>query len=121
MKRESDSSGGALLLLARGCPGPWKELVEAIVRPEIDEADENIGKIGLGLDVVQFCRPLSATRRWPNFQHHHRDRQREHSTEATMASIGSPDLIRCSGAGASTISGFHPVAVDASRPSREQS
>ena len=55
MKRESDSSGGALLLLARGCPGPWKELVEAIVRPEIDEADENIGKIGLGLDVVQFA------------------------------------------------------------------
>jgi hypothetical protein len=32
-----------------------KELVEAIVRPEIDEADENIGKIGLGLDVVQFA------------------------------------------------------------------
>ena len=30
MKRESDSSGGALLLLARGCPGPWKELVEAM-------------------------------------------------------------------------------------------
>jgi hypothetical protein len=25
------------------------------------------------------------------------------STEATMASVGSPDLIRCSGAGASTI------------------
>ena len=42
-------------MLARGCPGPWKELVEAIVRPEIDEADENIGKIGLGLDVVQFA------------------------------------------------------------------
>jgi hypothetical protein len=55
VERESDSSGGALLLLARGCPGPWKELVEAIVRPEIDEADENIGKIGLGLDVVQFA------------------------------------------------------------------
>jgi hypothetical protein len=55
VKRESDSSGGALLLRARGCPGPWKELVEAIVRPEIDEADENIGKIGLGLDVVQLA------------------------------------------------------------------
>src|SRR5262249_3166254 len=27
----------------------------AIVRPEIDEADENLGKIGLGLDVVQFA------------------------------------------------------------------
>jgi len=48
-------SGGAPLLLAHGCPGPWKELVEAIVRPEIDEADENIGKIGLGLDVVKFA------------------------------------------------------------------
>jgi len=55
VKRESDSSGGALLLLARGRLGPWKEFVEAIVRPEIDEADENIGKIGLGLDVVQFA------------------------------------------------------------------
>ena len=55
MKRESVSSGGALLVLVRGCPGPWKELVEAIVRPEIDEADENIGKIGLGLDVIQFA------------------------------------------------------------------
>jgi hypothetical protein len=42
-------------LLARRCPGPWEELVEAIVRPEIDEADENIGKVGLGLDVVQFA------------------------------------------------------------------
>ena len=34
-----------------------RELVEAIVRPEIDEADENIGKIGLGLDVVKFAGP----------------------------------------------------------------
>jgi hypothetical protein len=30
VERESDSSGGALLLLARGCPDPWKELVEGI-------------------------------------------------------------------------------------------
>ena len=53
MKRENDS-GGALLLLARGSPSPRQEFVAAIVRPEIDEADENIGQIGLGLDAVQF-------------------------------------------------------------------
>ena len=53
MKRENDS-GGALLLLARGSPSSRQEFVAAIVRPEIDEADENIGQIGLGLDAVQF-------------------------------------------------------------------
>ncbi len=46
--------GGALLLLARGSPSPRQEFVAAIVWPEIDEADENIGQIGLGLDAVQF-------------------------------------------------------------------
>ena len=39
MKRERDSSS-ALLWLARGGPGPGQELVEAIVRPEIDQAGE---------------------------------------------------------------------------------
>ena len=53
VKRGNDS-GGALLLLARGSPSPRQEFVAAIVRPEIDEADENIGQIGLGLDAVQF-------------------------------------------------------------------
>ena len=45
MKRENDS-GGALLLPACGSPSPRQEFVQAIVRPEIDEADENIGQIG---------------------------------------------------------------------------
>jgi hypothetical protein len=53
VKRENDS-GGARLLLARGGPSSRQEFVAAIVRPEIDEADENIGQIGLGLDAVQF-------------------------------------------------------------------
>ena len=48
-------SGGALLLLAHGGPSPGKELVQAIVRPKIDEADENVGEIGLGLYAVQFA------------------------------------------------------------------
>ena len=44
---------------ARFCCSRWQpssrqEFVAAIVRPEIDEADENIGQIGLGLDAVQF-------------------------------------------------------------------
>jgi hypothetical protein len=52
VKRDIESSCGALL----GCdrPGPWQELVEAIIRPEIDEADEDIGEIGLGLDSVEL-------------------------------------------------------------------
>lgn len=54
MKRESGSGGGAVLLLARGGPGPWKEFVEAIVGPEIDQASEDIGKPGLGIDAGQF-------------------------------------------------------------------
>jgi hypothetical protein len=53
VKREN-GSGGALLLLARGGPSPGKELVQAIVRPKVDEADENVGEIGLGLYAVQF-------------------------------------------------------------------
>jgi len=35
-------------------PGPRKELVEAIVGPEVDQADEDIGEPDLGLDTVQF-------------------------------------------------------------------
>ena len=54
MKRENYSSG-VMLLPARGGPSPGKQLVEAIVRPEIDQADENIGEPGLRLDVVQFA------------------------------------------------------------------
>ncbi len=54
MKRENDS-GCALLLVARGGPSPGNEFVQAIVRPKVDEADENIGEIGLGLYAVQFA------------------------------------------------------------------
>jgi hypothetical protein len=53
VKRESDS-GGALLLLVRGGPSPRKELVQAIVGPEIDEAGEDIGEPGLGIDATEF-------------------------------------------------------------------
>ena len=51
MKRERDSSS-ALLWLARGGPGPGQELVEAIIRPEIDQAgNEDIGEPSLRVDV----------------------------------------------------------------------
>ena len=40
--------------MARGGPGPWQELVEAIVRPEINQAGEAIGEPGLGIDIAQF-------------------------------------------------------------------
>ena len=53
MKRASDSSS-ALLLLARSGPGPWQELVEAIVGPEINQAGKAIGEPGLGIDIAQF-------------------------------------------------------------------
>ena len=53
MECESDLRG-AVLLLAHGGPGPWKEFVEAIVGPEIDQAGEDIGKPSLGIDAGQF-------------------------------------------------------------------
>ena len=59
VKRENDS-GGALLLLARGSPSPRQEFVAAIVRPEFDEADENIGRIGLWRPLCWLCCRLSA-------------------------------------------------------------
>ena len=42
------------MLLVRGGPSPRKELVQAIVGPEIDEAGEDIGEPGLGIDIAQF-------------------------------------------------------------------
>jgi len=48
-------SGGALHCLAFRGPGPWEEFVEAIVGPEIDEADENIGEVGLRVDALELA------------------------------------------------------------------
>ena len=45
-------SGGAAQFLARGGPGPWHKFIQAIVRPEIDEAGDRVGQIGLGVDAV---------------------------------------------------------------------
>jgi transposase InsO family protein len=36
-------SRGALLRAEVFGPGPWQKLVEAVVRPEIDKASENVG------------------------------------------------------------------------------
>ena len=38
-------SGGALQAVARRGPVPGEEVVEAGVWPEIDEAEENVGKV----------------------------------------------------------------------------
>ena len=51
VRRKSDS-GGALLLPAPGDPSPRQKFVEPIVRPEIDQAGEDIGEPGLRLDAV---------------------------------------------------------------------
>jgi hypothetical protein len=48
-------SGGARKAIARGGPIARQQLVEAIVRPEIDEADEDIGKPALRVDAVELC------------------------------------------------------------------
>ena len=66
MKRENDL-GGALLLPACGSPSPRQEFVQAIVRPKVDEADENIGQIGLGLDAVQFTGLYQRSQDRPTF------------------------------------------------------
>ena len=47
-------------MLARGSPSPRQEFVAAIVRPEFDEADENIGRIGLWRPLCWLCCRLSA-------------------------------------------------------------
>ena len=36
-------------------PVPRKQFVEAIDRVTFDEADEDVGEIGFGIDVVQFA------------------------------------------------------------------
>src|SRR6476620_9306293 len=38
-----------------GGPGPGHELVEARSRPEIDQAGEHVGEVGLRVDAVQFA------------------------------------------------------------------
>ena len=42
-------------LLVRGGPGPGQKLVEAIVRPEIDETGKHVGDVGLAVDAIQFA------------------------------------------------------------------
>ena len=56
-----------------GWPAPGHELVDLGLGPAIDEAGQQISKVGLGIDVIQFaglnqrsqpspiCRPLVAT------------------------------------------------------------
>jgi hypothetical protein len=48
-------SGRAAQFLACGGPGPWHQFIQAIVRPEIDEAGDHVGQIGLGVDAVEFA------------------------------------------------------------------
>src|SRR6476646_3635273 len=38
-----------------GGPGPGHELVEARSRPEIDQAGEHVGEVGLRVDAAQFA------------------------------------------------------------------
>ena len=49
-------SRGALHCPAFRGPRPRQELVEAVVRPEIDEAGENIGEVGLRVDTLELAR-----------------------------------------------------------------
>ena len=48
-------SGSALQVIACGGPVPGEELVEAGVWPEIDEAGENVGKVGVRIDAVELA------------------------------------------------------------------
>src|SRR5262249_13814787 len=47
----------------------------------------------LGARRRSICTPLSATRRWPSFQHHHRDRRRAHSCASEP--VGASNARRC--------------------------
>jgi len=48
-------SGGALQVISRGGPVPGEELVEAGVWPEIDETEENVGKVAVGIDAAELA------------------------------------------------------------------
>ena len=37
-------------------PCPRQELVETVIRPQIDEAGENIGEVGLRVDALELAR-----------------------------------------------------------------
>jgi hypothetical protein len=38
-----------------GLPIPWHQLVDAFLRPAVDEACQQIRKIGLRIDLIQFA------------------------------------------------------------------
>jgi hypothetical protein len=48
-------SGSNLLCLGDGRPGPGQELVETIIRPEIDKPGQDVGKPGLRFDIVELA------------------------------------------------------------------
>ena len=37
-----------------GCPEPWHQFVDALLRPAVHEACQEIGEIGLRVDVIQL-------------------------------------------------------------------
>ena len=53
---------GSNLLGRGGCrPGPWQELVETVIWPEIDKLGEDVGKPCLWFDVVELAGLCRAT------------------------------------------------------------
>ena len=53
-------------VISRGGPIPGEELVEAGVWPEIDETEENVGKVAVGIDAAELaglCRALNYAER----------------------------------------------------------
>ncbi len=50
-----DSGGARQFFFARSGRGPGEKLVEAVHRPEIDEAREHVSNVTLGIDIVKFA------------------------------------------------------------------
>ena len=42
-------------MISRGDRVPGEELVEAGVRPEIDETEENVGEVPVGIDAAELA------------------------------------------------------------------
>jgi Iron-dependent Transcriptional regulator len=54
-KRCSTTLGRSVSGWVVGLPIPWHQLVDAFLRPAVDEACQQIRKIGLRIDLIQFA------------------------------------------------------------------
>jgi hypothetical protein len=74
-------------VISRGDPVPGQELVEAGVWPEIDETEENVGKVPVRIDAAELDGVDG-----PRFRLHSAERSGDRSEEFgdDFANLGAP-------------------------------